>query len=137
MIRLVLNWLMILLLGFGLQACDIYNAAVKDTVRTETSASDESTAVAISVSPTGESTSTSGEQLFSSSGGNGPYTFALSGQTNSFNGASFSATTSATATLSFTIPTALEGTQILVITATDSSTAAKGSATFTLEPSTT
>ncbi|MEC7641070.1 MAG: hypothetical protein VYC17_02840 [Nitrospinota bacterium] len=136
MIRTAINLVILMVLGLGFQACDLYNAAFKDTKRTATSSSEETASTTlISVSPTGRSFSTSETQAFTASGGAGSFSWTLSGQTNNFSGVSFQSTTTTSATVVFTIPTALEGAQTITVTATDN-TQQTGLAILTLEPAT-
>lgn len=125
---------LILFVGFGILGCDVYDAAVKDTkqnVATSTSTSPQ----AITVSPPGLSFSAVGDQVFTSSGGGGSFTFSISGQTNNFTGISITSSTPTSATVTFAQPTSLEGPQSLTIRAVDTS-GASGSTTLTLNPST-
>gem|GEM_PF-5041939 len=145
MLKAILNLLAILLLGAGVLACDVYNAAVEDTASKTTAVSSggqgttgtggTGSTSAITVSPSNLGFSVSGSQVFSASGGTGTFTWALSGQTNSFTGVSIDSFTSTSATVVFTIPTSLEGPQVLTIEATDGN-GNKGSTTFTLSPET-
>ncbi|MFQ5674088.1 MAG: hypothetical protein ACE5G9_13475 [Nitrospinales bacterium] len=147
MSRPILNLLLVLFVGVGVLGCDAYNAAVKDTKRevTEVSSGGQGTGTgtggatsgaSITVSPSNLGFSVSGSQVFTASGGAGSFTWELSGQTNAFTGATIDSFTSTSATVVFTVPTVLEGEQVLTIEATDSN-GDKGSTTFTLTPATT
>ena len=138
MIRPALNLLIILFFVLGLQACDVYNAAFRDIKQTETSSSgsDNTNTTTITVTPTGLGFSEAGSQVFSASGGTGSFTWTLSGQINNFAGVSIDSFTSSSATIVFSIPTALEDTQTIKIMATDGS-GVTGSTTFALQPVTT
>ena len=136
MAKIALNLLVILILCIGFQACELYDAAFKDTKKTETSSSSSNESTTISVTPTGDSFATAGSKVFTATGGTGSYSWSKSGETNNFSGLNFESTTSTTATVTFIIPTALEDRQQITIIATDGQ-GATGSATLTLEPATT